>query len=107
MLIAGYDSAGPHIFETTPSGNFYEHFAAAIGRRSQSAKTYLEKHFESFPGLNKEDLLLEALRSLSKCIDDDEEMNAESISVAIVGEGVKFTILNEQELKQLIARVNQ
>ena len=30
-------------------GNFYEYHAVAIGGRSQSAKTYLEKQFETFP----------------------------------------------------------
>lgn len=39
---------GPHLFEFSPSGVTYEYFAMAIGARSQSAKTYLERHFEEF-----------------------------------------------------------
>ena len=41
LLIAGIDDDGPHIFETCPSGNFYEYEAYSIGARSQSARTYL------------------------------------------------------------------
>lgn len=48
FLVIGQDQTGPHLFEFSPSGNSYEYFAMSIGARSQSAKTYLEKHFESF-----------------------------------------------------------
>ena len=48
LLVAGYDENGPHLYETCPSGNYFEYKAMAIGGRSQSAKTYLEKHFEAF-----------------------------------------------------------
>ena len=48
FLIVGQDSTGPHLFEFSPSGNSLEYFAMSIGARSQSAKTYLEKHFEAF-----------------------------------------------------------
>ncbi len=42
--------SGTHLYQTCPSGDFWEYKAMAIGARSQSAKTYLEKNFESFPG---------------------------------------------------------
>ncbi len=44
LLVAGYDASGPHLFETCPSGNYYEYYAYSIGARSQSARTYLEDH---------------------------------------------------------------
>jgi len=48
LLVAGYDKIGPHLYQTMPSGNFLEYKAMAIGARAQSARTYLEKHFEEF-----------------------------------------------------------
>jgi len=48
FLVIGLDHTGPHLYEFSPSGTSYEYFAVSIGARSQSAKTYLEKHFESF-----------------------------------------------------------
>jgi hypothetical protein len=39
---------GPHLFEFSPAGTAFEYYAHSIGARSQSAKTYLEKYFESF-----------------------------------------------------------
>ena len=48
FLVIGQDQTGPHLYEFSPSGNSYEYYAMSIGARSQSAKTYLEKHYESF-----------------------------------------------------------
>lgn len=48
FLVIGQDNSGPHLYEFSPSGNSYEYYAMSIGARSQSAKTYLEKHYESF-----------------------------------------------------------
>ena len=38
-------SKGPHLFHTSPSGEYAEYAATAIGSRSQSAKTYLSRQF--------------------------------------------------------------
>ena len=48
FLVIGQDSTGPHLYEFSPSGISYEYYAISIGARSQSAKTYLERHFEEF-----------------------------------------------------------
>ena len=45
LLVMGMDQTGAHLFETQPDGNYYEYCAYAIGSRSQSAKTFLEKHY--------------------------------------------------------------
>lgn len=42
----GAQVTGPHLFQTCPSGNYFEYKAIAIGARSQSAKTYLERYFQ-------------------------------------------------------------
>ena len=38
-------SKGPHLFHTSPSGEYVEYSATAIGSRCQSAKTYLSREF--------------------------------------------------------------
>jgi 20S proteasome subunit alpha 6 len=35
LLVAGHDAKGPHLYNTCPSGNYYEYKAHAIGARSQ------------------------------------------------------------------------
>ncbi len=49
LLVGGYDRTGAHLFQTDPSGNYFEYKSMAMGSRSQSAKTYLEKNYERFP----------------------------------------------------------
>merc|ERR1719408_357059 len=60
LLVAGIDEKGPHLFETMPDGNYYEFHAMAIGGRSTSAKTYMEKHFESFKTMDSNTLIQHA-----------------------------------------------
>ena len=52
LLVGSVDQAGTHLFETCPSGNYYEYMAMAIGDKCQSAKTYLERNFEQFSALD-------------------------------------------------------
>jgi 20S proteasome subunit alpha 6 len=49
LLVASYDRTGAHLFQTDPSGNYYEFRSMAMGARSQSAKTYLERNYQRFP----------------------------------------------------------
>ena len=64
LLIAGVDNRGPHLWETLPDGNYYEYFAQAIGARSQSAKTYLEKNYDKFAGSTSAQLIEHAIKAL-------------------------------------------
>lgn len=65
LLVAGYDRTGAHLFQTDPSGNYYEWKAMAIGSRSQSAKTYLERNFEKFTDCKFHAF---CLRALMQCL---------------------------------------
>jgi len=64
LLVAGVDSTGAHLYQTEPSGVFFEYKAQAIGARSQSARTYLEKFYTSFEELSLDDLIKHALTAL-------------------------------------------
>jgi len=99
LLVASYDKSGPHIHQTCPSGNVHECYATAIGARSQSGRTYLEKHYESFGDAGREEMILHALRALVGCVSGDAELNAENGSVAIVGKDEKFTIIEGADLQ--------
>jgi 20S proteasome subunit alpha 6 len=60
----------------------------SIGARSQSAKTYLEKHHETFAAAKMEDLVLHGLRALRETLQADKELNINNLSIAIVGPDV-------------------
>nr|XP_027200359.1 proteasome subunit alpha type-1-like [Dermatophagoides pteronyssinus] len=71
LLLAGYDAYGPHIFETRPSGEVEEYEAFAIGRHSQSAKTYLEKNQSAFAECSLRDLKIHGIKALLKTTTED------------------------------------
>eukprot|EP01080_Neovahlkampfia_damariscottae_P000382 gene382-6796_t len=84
LLVSGYDKTGTHLYQTEPSGNYYSYKAIAIGARSQSAKTYLEKNYESFPNCSKKDLIKHALLALQGTTGDNVELNAKNTSLSVV-----------------------
>jgi len=99
LLVAGYDAkTGPHLYQTEPSGNFYEYKAMALGARSQAAKTYLERHFESFEGQSREELLHHAAKALSACMEGDKTLTTENCTLAVVSADEKFTIIEGDAL---------
>ncbi|KAF7792128.1 hypothetical protein EIP86_003158 [Pleurotus ostreatoroseus] len=85
FLVIGGDKTGPHLYEFSPSGNSYEYYAMSIGARSQSAKTYLEKYYESFMDCNLEDLIRHGLHALRETLQQDKELTVNNTSIGIVG----------------------
>lgn len=114
LLVIGCDSTGPHLYETAPSGNIHEYFAYALGDRSQSAKTYLEKTFESYAGESRDALILHAVRALSKSISvkavseatNSAALTVDNCSIAIVGVDEDFHELSASEKETFLATVN-
>lgn len=109
MLVAGADKTGAHLFQTCPSGNVYEYKAHAIGARAQSARTYLEKHYDGFAALaaagDKEALLLHALRALASCTEAEEELSVDNASLGVVQVGSGFEVVDGTSMAPLIARL--
>ena len=71
----------------------------SIGARSQSAKTYLEKHFESFADASLESLILHGLRSLRDTLQQDKELSVANCSLAFVGPETDFNIVEGDKLQ--------
>ncbi len=105
LLVGSVDETGTHLFETCPSGNYYEYLAMAIGARSQSAKTYLEKNFEQFSGLGWQELVKHGLKAL-KASAQETELSEHNVSVGIVGRDTKFRLLKADEMRAYLAEIN-
>eukprot|EP00798_Chlamydomonas_sp_ICE-L_P025949 gene25949-11629_t len=98
LLVGGYDSTGAHLYQTCPSGNYYEYKAMAIGARAQAAKTYLEKHYEAFPKANMEEMIKHGLRCIQASLQEGD-LTALNSSIAIVGKDMPFTLLEGDTLQ--------
>jgi len=102
LLVAGVDEKGPHLFETCPSGNHFEYYAMAIGGRSTSAKTYLEKNFESFPDADVSALCKHAMEAMNKTTTTDQSLTTKNTALCIIGVGESYRELKDEELQKLI-----
>jgi 20S proteasome subunit alpha 6 len=93
----------------------------SIGARSQSAKTYLEKHYEEFAnGKQKkrnnnimqkklisytaslEELVRHGLQALRDTLQQDKELNINNTSLGIVGEDREFEIVEGDALQHYL-----
>ncbi|KAG9284184.1 hypothetical protein G9A89_022958, partial [Geosiphon pyriformis] len=106
LLVVGHDETGPHLYETSPSGNFLEYYAMSIGARSQSAKTYLEKNFESFPNVSLDELVLHGLNALRETLQQDKELTTLNCSIGIVSADQKFEIIEDDRLQGYLDLIN-
>lgn len=109
LLIAGYDETGPHLFQTCPSGNYYEYLSMAIGSRSQGAKTYLERTFAEYANCSLEQLARHAITALRETVSSskDTELTMENTAISIVGKGTKFTIYEDEAVKPYLAMLDE
>jgi len=103
LLVIGYDDTGSHLYETSPSGNYYDYKAQAIGARSQSAKTYLERNFKEFEKLSLEDLIKHALKALRETLQSSSDgLSIKNCAVGIVGKDQQFEILEGAKLQKYL-----
>lgn len=105
LLVAGYDDLGPHIYQTCPSANYFDCKAMAIGARSQSARTYLEKYLDEFKNCNLEELVKHGLRALRECLPNEVELNSKNASLAIVGANMDFTLFEDERVEPYLEAI--
>lgn len=75
MPMIVFQDQGPHIYQTCPSANYFDCRAMAIGARSQSARTYLEKHLNTFMDCDLQELVAHGLRALRDTLPNEVDLN--------------------------------
>ncbi|KAL3845257.1 hypothetical protein ACJIZ3_002660 [Penstemon smallii] len=101
LLVGGLDESGAHLYYNCPSGNYFEYQAFAIGSRSQAAKTYLERKFETFTDSSRDNLVKDALFALRETL-QGEKLTSSVCTIAVVGVGEAFHILDQETVQGLI-----
>lgn len=107
LLVAGYDDMGPHIYQTCPSANYYDCKCMAIGARSQSARTCLEKNLDKFYDCSVNELIRYGLRALRDTLPQDVELTTKNCSLAIVGPDTKFTIYDNEAVAEFLELIEK
>jgi len=107
LLIAGYDSQGPHIYQTCPSSNYFDCKCMAIGARSQSARTYLEKNIDVFGTISLNELVKHGLLALRECLPNDLELSKKNVSIAVVGKDKPLSIFDDDSVEQWLHLITE
>ncbi|KAF7639987.1 Proteasome endopeptidase complex [Meloidogyne graminicola] len=106
LLIIGYDHSGPHVLNADPSANVFSVKAASIGSRSQSARTYLEKHLEEYENsIDQNVVIRHALLALKETLPANVNLDEMNTAVAIVGKRCKFQCLSSDRVSEAIANL--
>jgi proteasome alpha subunit len=100
LLIAGVDGS-PRLFETDPSGSFWEYKATAIGENIESVKELIGKGYKDDMSLDEAiELGLKALYEGTS-----ERFNEESIELAYIDMSSKYRELKSDKVKEYILNV--
>lgn len=99
LLLAGIDENGAHLFEFSPSGTVLEYLGAAIGARSQAARTYLEREAGSLSEASKEDLIKHGLTALRDTLQQEKELTSANTSICVIGKD-GLEMYDDENVKQ-------
>lgn len=80
LLIAGIDEDGPKLFETDPTGIYFQYWACAIGEGELEIEEILHKEYKK--DMTIDDCLKLAVKALTKFL--DKNFNVERIDAAFV-----------------------
>jgi len=101
LMIAGYDDAGPQLFQVDPSGAYFGWKASAIGKNHVNAKTFLEKRYNE--DIELEDAIHTALLTLKEGFEG--AITADNIEIGIVSDDRKFKVLTPAEVQDYLGEV--
>ena len=97
LLIAGIDDDGIHLFETDPSGAYQSYQAGAIGRGRSTVIDHFESNWKH--NMTKNAAIKLGLEALKESLEDD--LNRETVEIAIVDSNGYVKLDRESTLKQL------
>jgi len=104
VLVGSSEQLGCQIFQTCPSGEVHQMSCTAIGGRSQSARTYLEKNMEALETASVDEMIMIALRALNESNVDASDLTSDKCEVAIV-ELNTYTLKSAAEVTTLLTNL--
>jgi len=99
LLIGGVDEQGSKLFETDPTGIFFQFKAAAIGEFETEVEETLKKEYKE--SMSVEDAIRLGVKALVKVL--GKESNADRIDVAYIkADKKKFIRLDKKETEKIV-----
>ena len=101
MLIAGIDAAGPHLYETDPSGAMMAYKAGGIGAGRNEVMEVFEKDFKE--NMTQTQAISLGLKALSAA--NENNLKSDIIEIAIINPEKEFHTLNSDEVGKAVKKI--
>jgi len=103
LLIGGVDDTGARLFETDPTGIFFEYKATSIGEGETVIDEVLHKEYKD--SITVKDALKLAIKALNKAIED---IDAKRLDAAYIdAKTKKFVKIPMKEVEEIVASVKK
>lgn len=104
ILIAGIDVDGPKLFETDPTGIYFQYRATVIGEGETEIEEVLKKGYKE--DMKLQDCLKLGIRALYKLLEKD--FNVDRIDGAFIRtDEKKFTKVKRQEIEKVVNEITE
>lgn len=98
-LIGGFDADGsPHLFQTEPSGIFYEYKANATGRSAKTVREFFEKQYREEEVSTERGAVKLAIRALLEVAQSGQN----NLEVAIMENGKPLKMLDRKVILEYV-----
>lgn len=103
-LIAGFDYEGdPHLYQTEPSGIFYEWKANATGRSAKTVREFLEKYYTSEAVETEKGTVKLAIRALLEVV----QSGRKNLEIAVMKRGEPMKMLDADKIDEYVAEIEK
>ena len=98
MLVAGVDETGRRLYQTDPTGLFYEHKAVVIGEGEEIVEPILQEEYKD--SITVDEGLQLAIKALKKAV--GEGFSAERVDAIIVDEKATMKHFSTEDIKKYL-----
>lgn len=103
-LIGGFDYDGvPHLYQTEPSGIYYEWKANATGRSAKSVREFLEKYYTEEEVATEEGTIKLAIRALLEVVQSGQK----NLEIAVMKRGQPLLMLDGDTIESYVTRIEK
>ncbi len=100
-LMMGFYNNTVQLYQFMPNATAFPYYSIAIGNRSQSARTYLERNLDEIKTSTKEQAILHGLKALLSSV---EKVDKKSVCIAVITKsGVE--LLEDEKLEPYLSQV--
>ncbi|KAK9713026.1 Proteasome subunit [Popillia japonica] len=103
-LIGGFDYDGvPHLYQTEPSGIYYEWKANATGRSAKTVREFLEKYYSEEEVATEAKTVKLAIKALLEVVQSGQK----NLEIAVMRRGQPMVMLDAETIEQYVIQIEK